>query len=603
VQDFNGSESQVEYRASQGGSDPITVTLNSANDIVVATNGITVTELTDFGYQDGELLELSTTVDAVTGNCQVGLRRNGGALLRLADLSGLSPIPDSEELVIIKNAAGNGNSPRLLFDEYAIAEGFAAIPAAGIQDEFSGPALDSDWITSDTGVGSQVGFNGEGQYEISPQAVGVSAGVRRFLGIDGNASITVRGCLNDFLGSDSEWRLQIPGANGVSVILNSLGTLEVFSASTSTTVVSTNSGIADGDLFEIVLSVDRGAGTNGLYEVGLGINGSQPVFIASDGCGFCINQGLIDLDTVQAEVLLTKNGVGDGSTASLLLDQFKSTEGFSAIAEELVPYSSDFSFDTGGWTPVGITHVGYGGGQYTIQVATNGQVYYARDLSTTITEDLILPVGSFTMSADIQFTDWVGGTNAIGNAGGGADFKLWISSIDGGRLMEIVFNGFKTLRFAANGNGGVFLNETLTAFQDGDTVNFRIVYNAAAASVAMSVGLNGGPAIFQETKSDLVGVGPIQTRFQGFRFNYDNIDLSPTFALDQLDITTGLAGIPPGPLSLEGAYGGRIQLEWDLGTLQSAPALDGPYTEVGTKATSPYLQFPTADQEYFRTSN
>ena len=35
-------------------------------------------------------------------------------------------------------------------------------------DEFTGPTLDPGWLTSDTGVGSFVGFNGSGQYEVSP---------------------------------------------------------------------------------------------------------------------------------------------------------------------------------------------------------------------------------------------------------------------------------------------------------------------------------------------------------------------------------------------------------------------------------------------------
>ena len=75
----------------------------------------------------------------------------------------------------------------------------------------------------------------------------------------------------------------------------------------------------------------------------------------------------------------------------------------------------------------------------------------------------------------------------------------------------------------------------------------------------------------------------------------------PQFALDQLDINPGVTGVP-GTLKIGDAYGGRIQLEWDAGTLQSAPTVDGTYTDV-PMATSPYLQFPTAGQEYFRTEN
>ena len=169
--------------------------------------------------------------------------------------------------------------------------------------------------------------------------------------------------------------------------------------------------------------------------------------------------------------------------------------------------------------------------------------------------------------------------------------------------MEIVFNGFGDVKFFAQNNGQIWFQQNLGAFNDGDTVNFGIIYDASASSVTMSVGLNGGPTLFTGTKTGLVGVEPIRLEAYGYRFNFANLDLSPTFALDQLDINTGLVGVPPGPLSIRKAYGGRIQLEWDLGTLESAPAVNGPYTPVGLKATSPYLQLPAAGREYFRTSN
>jgi hypothetical protein len=169
--------------------------------------------------------------------------------------------------------------------------------------------------------------------------------------------------------------------------------------------------------------------------------------------------------------------------------------------------------------------------------------------------------------------------------------------------MQLVFNSFKTVRFYVGGaNGGNYLNQTLSQFNDGDTVNFAIVYDSSVPSVTMSVGLNGGPAIFKDTKPGLVGVAPQIIKIEGFRFNFDNYPaLVPQFLLDQLDINPGLAGLP-GTLTIQEAYGGRVQISFGNGTLQSAPALDGPWEDI-PMATSPYLHRNDGGQRFFRSRN
>ena len=44
---------------------------------------------------------------------------------------------------------------------------------------------------------------------------------------------------------------------------------------------------------------------------------------------------------------------------------------------------------------------------------------------------------------------------------------------------------------------------------------------------------------------------------------------------------------------------GQMMLTWTTGTLQSAPAITGPYTDI-PEATSPYIVVPTSEQQYFR---
>lgn len=587
VEDFVGSGSQVEFRhpTAFGG---VTVTLNSDRNIVVSSDFVPMVALENFGYQDGETLEFVVSEDAVSGEAQIGLRRNGGMLLQIANISGLTELPSKNEIVLTKVTNGNGNSPRLLLDDYSIQEGVRTIEAAAFTDDFSGPTLDSGWMVSDTGTGSHVGFNGMGQYEISPQAAGISAGLRRFLGMAGDVTIDVRARLNNFLGSDSEFRLQIPGLNGVQIIIKSDGIIEVFSAETSSTVLSTESGLSDGDLFDLRLTIDRNDPTfSGVYEVGLGLNGGPLTFLVDDF-------NLVNLDPVQAEVLITKNGEGNGSQPSLLLDRFSVSEGFNSIPEQVEPFSDDFSFLDPGWNPVGLTHLGPNGeGQYVIQVDTNASVNINRLLAPNGIPEI--PVGSFTMRLDVKFLQLAG----EGAPGSGTDCKI---KIEGGNLMEIVFNSFKTVRFFTQNNGQNWFQDTLTEFNDGDTVNFGIVYDASVPSVTMSVGLNGGPAIFKETRSGLVGVAPQILKINGFRFNFDNFpDLVPQFLVDQLDLTPGLEGLP-GTLSIQEAYGGRVQIEWDAGRLQAAPAPDGVFSDV-PMATSPYLRLPSGEQEYYRTQN
>jgi hypothetical protein len=44
---------------------------------------------------------------------------------------------------------------------------------------------------------------------------------------------------------------------------------------------------------------------------------------------------------------------------------------------------------------------------------------------------------------------------------------------------------------------------------------------------------------------------------------------------------------------------GQLVLAWTTGTLQSAPAVAGPYTNI-IGASSPYTPVPSGDQQYFR---
>jgi hypothetical protein len=55
----------------------------------------------------------------------------------------------------------------------------------------------------------------------------------------------------------------------------------------------------------------------------------------------------------------------------------------------------------------------------------------------------------------------------------------------------------------------------------------------------------------------------------------------------------------PLTFSLQVQPGPQLQLTWDVGNLQSASSLIGPWTDVAG-ATSPYTNSPTGTQEFFR---
>src|SRR5581483_11734058 len=54
-----------------------------------------------------------------------------------------------------------------------------------------------------------------------------------------------------------------------------------------------------------------------------------------------------------------------------------------------------------------------------------------------------------------------------------------------------------------------------------------------------------------------------------------------------------------GGVTIQGSGNGQLQLSWTSGVLQSAPSVQGPYTDV-TNIASSFTVLPTNDQQYFR---
>jgi hypothetical protein len=58
--------------------------------------------------------------------------------------------------------------------------------------------------------------------------------------------------------------------------------------------------------------------------------------------------------------------------------------------------------------------------------------------------------------------------------------------------------------------------------------------------------------------------------------------------------------LQPGPLSVIWV-GNQLQISWSNGTLQSAPNVDGPYTDVSGNPASPLLVTPTGERTFYRS--
>jgi hypothetical protein len=83
-------------------------------------------------------------------------------------------------------------------------------------------------------------------------------------------------------------------------------------------------------------------------------------------------------------------------------------------------------------------------------------------------------------------------------------------------------------------------------------------------------------------------------------WNGDTLKLTVTNAYGSTNFSVVLAVSTAQPLiAITNLGKGQLELNWTLGTLQTAPSVTGPYLDV-TNAAAPYIVYPTNTHQFYR---
>ena len=277
--DFAGSNTDFKFRFL--GGELMEVVFNSFGDLRVFSGevGGNVAQFPMIGLNDGDLVDLRLAYEALTGTVQISLAQNGSSMVVLAEISELGGFaPNNIDLLLFKFGEGNGNAPRLQLDQFEVSDGFLPVEVQPFLDEFDGPELNADWVTLDAEGDTQVGFNQEGQYEVKDTQLADEAGLRLRLPAPGSMTADVNVRLEDFVESDSDFRVRFPGAGAVEVILDSAGKLSVLSSGEE---IASKLGfdLVDGDTLDVRVTFDTESTD---LQVGAGLNGDGLNAIVSE---------------------------------------------------------------------------------------------------------------------------------------------------------------------------------------------------------------------------------------------------------------------------------------------------------------------------------
>jgi hypothetical protein len=81
---------------------------------------------------------------------------------------------------------------------------------------------------------------------------------------------------------------------------------------------------------------------------------------------------------------------------------------------------------------------------------------------------------------------------------------------------------------------------------------------------------------------------------------FDDFYLSSTTYNATVPRSYEFTGVLPGSLTIE-VSGAQVEVDWTNGTLQHAPSVTGPWTDVPGNPTSPYLVAPAGEAMFYRT--
>jgi len=234
---------------------------------------------------------------------------------------------------------------------------------------------------------------------------------------------------------------------------------------------------------------------------------------------------------------------------------------------------------------------------------------------------------TFSVAWWVNYTNAIGDLPMIGTAINSTYQPGWsfADSLedDGGGNMEISFAsslGDFTAPAAYKINDGTWHHVAVTAdlvnddalvYIDGVQITSYYFNGKGSPRPTLTIPPEATPAVVYPGYPIMIGSDPTTGYAGGSRGNYTIDDmgiwnrlLSPSEVAGIYSVGTNgmsLNGSGPGPVELAAQLtAGKLQISWSAGTLQSAPALLGPWTAVGGATPPTYVVSPTNGQQFYR---
>ena len=235
------------------------------------------------------------------------------------------------DFVMFKFGEGNGNTPKMLIDHFEIRDGVFPIteeqpPVEGIVESFDGPELGEDWSVRDESAEAQIGFTGDGRYQVNEPSTsaGGDAGIRRTFTSDGSFTADLKMHFEDFIGSATDFKFRFFGGKFLELVFNSFDDVRVYSAEKGGNVNRIDDiGVTDGGPLHFRFIWDAETG-NATY--GVSIDGGAMLEIATA-------EGLKEFTPNMVDFVMFKFGEGNGNTPKMLIDHFEIRDGVFPLSE------------------------------------------------------------------------------------------------------------------------------------------------------------------------------------------------------------------------------------------------------------------------------
>ena len=339
-------------------------------------------------------------------------------------------------MFLAKDGEGNGKAPSMFLDRVSVRQGFSPVPVDLVEafvDPFDGPELEEGWSTQDEDA--QKGF-ADGTYQISDESTSANAaGIGRQILGEGSFTADLQVRLEDFNGSNSDFKFRFFGGKFLEIVHNSFDAIRMHSGEKGAVNRIENIGILDADElhFRFVWNEPLGKA-----DYGVSINGEQWILIGSVS-------GLAEFTPGTVDFVLFKFGEGNGLAPKMLVDNFEIRSGVFDIPLDPVdppiePYVDTFDGPelSEGWVirdESAEAQIGFADGAYEV-----------RDPSTSendagIRRSLVGKGGSFTADLLMAFEDF---------SGSNTDFKF---RFFGGQFIEVVYNSFDDIRVFSGEKG------------------------------------------------------------------------------------------------------------------------------------------------------